>query len=625
MDKRKIVIIDDDANLRETLSDILHAKGYAVEAFAKGEEALNRIQKEKPAVALIDLKLKGMSGLEVMEKTKELCPSTKCIILTGYASEKSAIEAVNLGAYSYEKKPYDIEQLLLTIRRAIEKQETEEALRKSEEKFRTLTESTSAMIMIYQNCKCIYANPTAEKITGYTAEELSSMKFWDFLHPDYKDIAIEGGKAIERGESPPSEYVSKIVTKDLEEKWIDVRFKLFEYKGKSTALISAIEITERKRMEQELRRLDKLESVGTLAGGIAHDFNNLLTSIFGNIQLAKMESTEENVTERLTKAEKACGQTKNLTQRLLTFSKGGTPVIKAASISEFLKETAEFTLIGSNVRYESAIPDDLWLVEIDTGQINQVIQNLIVNADQAMPSGGMIKVRAENTVIGAENALPLEDGKYVKIEVEDEGIGIPEKIRPNIFDPYFSTKGKGADRGSGLGLAICHSVVTQHDGHITVESETGVGTTFYIYLPASEEQIPEGKKEASEELPSGEGKILVMDDEEGVRDVASAIINSLGYTSETAEGGSEAIELYKEAKEAGEPFDAVILDLTVPGGMGGEEAIQKLREIDANVTAIVSSGYANDPIMSDYEQYGFSGVFAKPYKIKKLSEVLPRC
>jgi CheY-like chemotaxis protein len=378
-------------------------------------------------------------------------------------------------------------------------------------------------------------------------------------------------------------------------------------------------------MEQELQKIQKLESIGILAGGIAHDFNNILTAILGNISLAKMEANpKDEIYERLVEAEKASLQAKNLTQQLLTFSKGGAPIKKTESITEVIKDSAEFALRGSNVKCEFFIPNDIWPVEVDKGQISQVISNLIINADQAMPEGGIIKVRVENVApVGAVRPcqpvaeLPIKDGKYVKIEIEDDGIGIPKEHLPKIFDPYFTTKQKG----SGLGLATSYSIIKRHDGYIAVESELGVGTTFYIYLPASSKQILT-KKDAEERLILSKGRILVMDDEEVVRDVAGIMLKRIGYDVEFADDGAEALELYKKAEESGQPFDAVIVDLTIQGGMGGEQMIKKLLEIDPNVKAIVSSGYSTDAIMSNFKQYGFSGVVTKPYRIAELSETL---
>ena len=302
---------------------------------------------------------------------------------------------------------------------------------------------------------------------------------------------------------------------------------------------------------------------------------------------------------------------------MLTFSKGGAPVKKTASIREVIKESSEFALRGSKVRSDFELVDDLWPLEIDTGQISQVIQNLIINADHAMPNGGVVQVRAENTLVGDGHELPLQPGKYVKVSIKDQGIGIPNEHQAKIFDPYFTTKQKG----SGLGLAIAYSIVKGHDGCITLDSRLGRGTTFFIYLPASENEIPRPMER--EECPlSGEGKILLMDDEENVRRVAGRMLVHMGYSVEYARDGSEAVRLYKEAMDTGEPFNAVIMDLTVQGGKGGKEAIKELVEIDSEVKAIVASGYSNDPVMSNCKDYFFQGVVTKPFNMEELGEAL---
>jgi len=380
-------------------------------------------------------------------------------------------------------------------------------------------------------------------------------------------------------------------------------------------------ITERKRMLGELLKVQKLESIGILAGGIAHDFNNILTAVLGNISLAKMyANSEDKICERLTKAEKASLRAKNLTQQLLTFSKGGQPIVKTASVTKLLKDTTSFALTGSNVQCEFSMSEDLWPVEIDEGQMSQVINNLVINAVKSMPTGGTIKVRAEKATAGTERtkqSLPLEDENYVKISIQDQGIGIPKEYLQKIFDPYFTTRKKG----SGLGLAISYSIVRKHNGYITAESELGVGTTFHILLPASEKELIT-ERHAKEIVRGEKGKVLIMDDEEIVRDVASSMLKHIGYEVEVAKDGTKAIALYEQAQKSQFPFNVVILDLTVPGGMGGKEAIEKLIELDPQAKAIVSSGYSTDPVMSNFREYGFSSVVSKPYKIEELREAL---
>lgn len=379
------------------------------------------------------------------------------------------------------------------------------------------------------------------------------------------------------------------------------------------------DVTERRKMEGELQKAERLESIGTLAGGIAHDFNNILTGILGNITLAKKNTESGGKTfKRLLEAEKASLRAVSLTQQLLTLSKGGAPVTKTASLVHLIEDSATFALRGSNVKCELSIPDDLWLSEVDEGQLSQVISNIVINANEAMPKGGTINIRARNTTIGAIDILPLPAGNYIKISIEDHGIGIAKKHIGKIFDPFFTTKQKG----SGLGLTTTYAIIRNHGGHITVDSKLKVGTTFNIYLPATK-KIISIEKEIREETPmAGKGKLLIMDDEEVIRQLLYDELTDIGYKVELAKDGSEAIDIYKKAKEAGQSFNAVILDLTIPGGMGGKETIEKLLEIDLGIKAIVTSGYSTDALMADFLKYGFSGILIKPYKISDVEDVL---
>jgi len=388
--------------------------------------------------------------------------------------------------------------------------------------------------------------------------------------------------------------------------------------GHIGAVLVFRDITEKTILEREMMKSQKLESLGILAGGIAHDFNNILTSILGNVSLAKLSiEHDETVFQMLGEAEKAALQAKGLTQQLLTFSKGGAPIKETASITDLLKDTIEFALRGSGIQCSYSLSPDLYSVKIDRGQISQVISNLVINAKQAMPSGGEIKINASNMLIPKQQSLPLKRGKYILIIIEDEGLGIPPAHLSKIFDPYFTTK----QAGSGLGLAVTYSVIKKHGGHITVESEVGKGTRFSVYIPASDKVVTRNKIVENSEY-YGTEKVLVMDDEESVRKITQGILEKLGYTVVVASEGKQAIELFNRAKKGGDPFDLVIMDLTIHGGMGGKETIKKIREFDPGIKALVASGYSTDPVLSDYLNYGFDGVLIKPFRLKELGEAL---
>jgi signal transduction histidine kinase/CheY-like chemotaxis protein len=391
-----------------------------------------------------------------------------------------------------------------------------------------------------------------------------------------------------------------------------------------TAVLDSM--NEQQKVDGELLKTQKLESIGILAGGIAHDFNNMLTAVMGYITLAKMQLTPESKTVGfLNEAEKASMRARELAQKLLTFSKGGEPIKRRAQISSVLKQTIEQVVSDTRFRYDLTCPDDLFLVEFDPSQIEEAFRNILNNAMEAMPQGGCIHVKVENVFFGKESLLDQGKGNFVKISIKDEGAGIPGSLLEKVFDPYFSTKPIGSQKGMGLGLSITHSIIKKHHGLITIESDLGQGATVDIYLPAAgDHPEPPARIPIPPQLTSEgpRGRVLVMDDEEIIWDVAGQMLNHMGYETAFAINGDEAIRIYREAGQENRPFDAVILDLTIKGGMGGRETIIKLMEIDPQVKAFVSSGYSDDPVVTGYKAYGFTGVIVKPYNIQELGQAL---
>ena len=379
----------------------------------------------------------------------------------------------------------------------------------------------------------------------------------------------------------------------------------------------ARDITERKKLEAEMFRSSKLDSIGRLAGGIAHDFNNILMVIIGNLSLLRVElDSRHPAAVKLDQMEKAAGRGRLLTQQLLTFAKGGAPVKRGIVLSDFLRDAAELSLLGTPVRYEFQFPEDLPPVEVDPGQMGQVFHNLFTNAMEAMPEGGTVKVSAQRCPPGTPGGLPLPEREYVRITFEDHGEGVSAEALPKVFDPYFTTK----QGRSGLGLPVAYSVVTQHQGHIEFNSTERVGTVVHVYLPAA---LPTHSDWVEVEyLKMSSNRVLVMDDEPVIREVLNSMLTLLGYEVELAADGDEALRLHGVARERGQPFGAVIMDLSVMGGMGGKEAIKKLREIDRDVPVVVSSGYSNDPVMANFRHYGFNAVISKPYQFDSLARAL---
>ena len=523
-----------------------------------------------------------------------------------------------------------------------ERKQAEEKLKNSELRLQSVIQSSPIpTFVIGKDHKVLYWNKALEELSGIKTEDvIGTTHYWRAFYskerPVMADLMVD--QALE---AIPQWYFEKYMKSRLLDeayeatdffpelgesgKWL--RFTAAVIRDFNGNLVGAIEtledVTERKRAEEELIRVKKLESLGIFAGGIAHDFNNLLSVMLRNIFAVKLSFADEkeDLVEGLEIAEKVGLQAKELAHRLITFAKGGEPIRKVGSISLLLKDSVDLSLSGSNIKCEFSLHNDLWPIEMDDVQIRQVIHNLVVNAREAMPEGGIISIQAENMNVSAWNGLPLKEGKYVKWSVKDQGVGIPQEDLLKIFDPYFTTKPTGTARGMGLGLAICYSIIKKHDGFINVESEPGIGATFFVYLPASprEELL---KKTGIDGVVKKGGKILIMDDEETVRSATGVVLNYLGYDVKYAKDGSEAVDLYKSEQAKGQPFSAVILDLHVPGGMGGKEAMKELLAIDPYVRVIITCGYSDDPAISDLRNSGMCRTVDVPYDIEKMKEIL---
>ncbi|MEP7071050.1 MAG: CHASE3 domain-containing protein [Verrucomicrobiota bacterium] len=477
--------------------------------------------------------------------------------------------------------------------------------------------------------KVIMINHAAEVLTGWSSAEAIGQPLQEVFSISI-DLAAQA--RAHRGHANGAHSILLNLPQNATLKARDKSERLVEQvaspirdnkKGVTGVVLVFRDITEREHNASERRKAESLEQLGLLAGGIAHDFNNLLTAIMGNISLASlMLPAQSEMTSRLNDAKNASMRARDLAQQLLTFARGGAPIKKTASIGKLIQDTVSFSLRGSQNRSEFKLSPDLWQADVDSGQISQVVANLVVNADQAMPNGGTLHVSCENLSYGSgrEASVPdLSAGNYVRIAIRDEGMGIPENYLKRIFDPYFTTKAKG----NGLGLATTYSIIKNHKGLITVESEVNRGSTFSIYLPAAEcVAVAEEAPRASGTSLNGTGRILVVDDEEAIRALVEFTLSHLGYEVQGAESALAGVDLYRDHLTKGERFDLVILDLTLPGGMGGKEALKHLIEIDPSVNAVVSSGYATDATMSRYEDFGFRGVIAKPYEAADLGRIV---
>ena len=489
----------------------------------------------------------------------------------------------------------------------------------------TLKAITDAVVSTDREGRILLMNPVAERMCGMREDsvrgkEISSV-FPIFGSENRQKLPFELGQALN---ATPLDDAKPVLLLNGNGKEYLVRQRAAPTHDSSGAITGAVfafrDVSQEQKAEQELLRASKLESIGLLAGGIAHDFNNVLTGIVGNLSLLKEHpGLPPEVTDRLALLERSAYKARQLTMQLLTFAKGGSPIKQTASIVEVIRESTEFSLRGSNLKAEFEFAPDIAAVEIDTGQMSQVIQNLVINAKHAMTNGGVLRISGRNAALTGRENLPLMAGDYVCVSIQDFGCGISPENLSKIFDPYFTTK----EKGTGLGLATAYSILKRHDGLITVESEVGKGSTFHLYRPASKAAAaPANSDTALQFRASGNGRILVMDDEPGIRTLVSAILKHFGFKTTAVADGAEAIRVYQEGREKGQPFAAVIMDLTIPGGMGGKETIRALREIDANVKAIVCSGYSNDPVLAEYQKYGFIARVEKPYRMQELGKVL---
>jgi PAS domain S-box-containing protein len=496
-------------------------------------------------------------------------------------------------------------------------------LRASEDRYRkTFRGIDDGILTSDGEGKVVLLNPRAQDLTGWRERDAVGKPVEEVLRL-YSERGDEDTpltpQNLEFRDSLGPGQTAMLVTRGGDKRLVELSAAPVSSGAAFGGLVFALrDVTRKRQMEEELARSQRLEAIGILAGGIAHDFNNLLTVLLGNLSLLRVTlPIQGELAHTMADAENALLRARDLTQQLLTFARGGSPVRKTAAIADILRDSSSFVLRGSKVRCDFELPEDLWPVEIDSGQMSQVINNLLINALQAMPSGGQVLVTGRNS---EQNPEPLPPGRYVHIDIADQGVGIAEDQLPRIFDPYFTTK----QDGRGLGLASAYSIVRRHDGLLTVKSKVGRGTTFSIYLPASKAEAKKTApgQEAQETDFRGTGRALVMDDDAVVVRTAAALLEKLGYEVSRAADGREAIDRYSEAMRDGQKFVVVLMDLTVPGGMGGQQAIKRLQDLDPTVKAIVYSGYSNDPVLANYRDYGFVGRLSKPFRLQDLATAL---
>jgi two-component system, cell cycle sensor histidine kinase and response regulator CckA len=516
--------------------------------------------------------------------------------------------------------------LLRENRHVLARIAAEETLKESEGRYRTAIEQSHDGVVILKGDTLFYANQKYIEIFGYDkSEEVVGRSVSITIHPDDRSRVLDINWKRQAGEPVPSHYEFRGIKKNGEAILIEVSATRTVYHGEVVSVVYLRDVTSRKALEAELFRSRNLESIGMLAGGIAHDFNNLLAAVIGHIALARMYVEVGSKTDEVLKAgERAALVGKDLTRQLLTFSRGGDPLRKIIDITTLIKDATEICLKGTDIVWKYSLPNHPLLAEVDVIQLRHVVHGVLTNAKEAMPEGGSVTVGAARVILENGTISSVPAGDYVMVFVQDQGVGVPQEHLIRMFDPYFTTKDRGAQKGMGLGLAITHSIVKKHNGFIKIESEPGVGTTVRIYLPARAE-VEKEKTEDAEPVGGGARKrILVVDEDVTLRVVTVEILKKLGYDVAFARTGTEAAELYARALQSLTRFDGVILDLIGPGGMGGIETIRRLLEMDPDARVIVSSGYSDDPIIADYAAYGFKGAIPKPYGIDELKEMLEK-
>jgi PAS domain S-box-containing protein len=619
----RILLVEDHRESRRSLQRLLEIRGHEVVAVGSAEEAEEEIAKQPFPFLILDWMLPGKSGLDLCQQLRGQPQGDDLFILlvTGRNETADLERALEAGANDYLTKPLD--PRLLNVRLSVaesrihklaERNQARAALQETAKKLTDILEKTSdGFFAVDRDWKFTFVNPEAERLLERRREDLIGKDFW-MEFPELKRDAFEENYRRAMTEQVAVEFET---TDASGKSW----FEVYAYPSGGGISVFLRDITERKRVEEERLTTSKLESLGTLAGGIAHDLNNILTVISGNIGLAQLDAPNDASTVHsfLAKAGAAAQTAAHLSSQLLTFSKGGAPIKQVASISELIRQATEFSLHGSNLRAEFEIAEDLRTTAVDLIQIEQVINALVINAREAMTGGGVLRVSAKNDELDQNSGFSLPAGRYIKIAIADVGPGIDEQLATKIFDPYFTTKSSN----TGLGLSISYSIVKKHGGFLWLEHSSPSGSTFAFYLPVAERESSASTKATTQRSRQfNSQRVLVMDDEAAIRDLTSDLLGTLGYKVTAVPDGTKAIETYERAMRHGENFQAVILDATIRGGMGGLATIERLRHMDPNVIAIICSGYSNEAALAEFLSYGFRGALPKPFTRHELAHVL---
>ena len=648
----RILIVDDEGTNREVLCRRLLREGYRPSGAHSGREALHLLRNEAFDVVLLDIQMPEMNGMEVLQimKQDEALRHLPVIMLSALTDVDRVARCIELGAEDYLPKPINAVLLQARLGACLEKKryrDMEQAHMKalhaeSERLSVTLRSLADAVVTTDDWGRVVLFNEVAAAMTGITAGAANGRPFADVFplldRATGQPAASIVADALAQNAVMESESDFALILADGRERLVAARCApTYDPDGKPLGTVVVVrDVTEKEKMAEEILRSSKLQSIGVLAGGLAHDFNNMLTAVLGNLSLVRhRQNFPMEVLKPIQEAERGALRAQELTRYLLTFADGGAPMKQVLRLRSLIEETSGFALRGSNVQCDFHLPEGLWETEADPNQLAQAISNVVLNAVEASPAGGQITVLADNVSAPLFDAPQLPYGDYVRIAVRDRGAGIAEENLGRIYDPFFTTK----KQARGLGLAAAYSIIQRHEGHISVDSTLYTGTTVTIYLPALRPVLaphfvpatpepaaaaPAAPTEAAPvETKTGQRKrVLVMDDEDAIRALLETMLGHSGCDVVSTADGESALAAHAEARAAGHPFDLVIMDLTIPGGMGGKEAIKRLREVDDTIPAIVSSGYSNDPVMASFTTHGFDSVLPKPYVMRELLRVV---
>jgi CheY-like chemotaxis protein len=633
-----ILVVDDTKENLRILVEALGNEGYKVRPALNGEIALEVARGKTPDLILLDIIMPGMDGYQVCDalKADKVLKDVPVIFISALDELGDKLKGFSIGGVDYISKPFQTEEVLARVKTHLTLRHCRKALEERVKELncfygisRVLEKPDISLDEIMQGVVDLI--PPSWQYPEITCSRIR------IANKEFKTENFRGSNCKQSSEI----FVNGRQVGSLEVCYLDDKPEIDEgpFLKEERKLINAItgrlgHITERmwtrenqEKLEAQLEQARKMEAIATLTGGIAHDYNNLMTIIMGNLSLA-MEEAEPGslLADFLNESSKASRKVRDLTHELMALSRGGAPVKVVGSLKELLQNASDVIPAGGGISLEESISQDLWLFPHDPLQMGSVFRNVMTNAVEAMPGGGTLFIKARNLCLahgGGDPNLPLKPGDYVSISIQDEGKGIPKEHLDKAFDPYFSTKAMGVQKGMGLGLATAYAIVKNHGGHIAIDASPDAGTTVNIYLPAeTQPEEIESTITSADDKASPVKRVLVMDDEEMLRTLARQMLERMGYAVETVKDGVEAIDAYKSRKDSGEPFDVAILDLTIKGGMGGEQTIRELLKIDPHIKAIVCSGYFDAPVMSDFQKYGFKCALPKPYDKKNLKEAL---